>query len=146
MKRFNFRLEKLLSLREFNERKAEIELAKSIAHLDSINISLKEIATSLVKTSSQIKSDGSNLDIDALYTVQNHIIYLNNKKEELLIKAVETEAIIEEKRKLYIEAMAHRKVISKLKDKKLLEWKKENAKLEDAFIDDISTFKNGKMR
>ncbi len=40
--------------------------------------------------------------------------------------------------------MSERKAISKLKEKKLAIWKKENIKVQDEFIDDIVSFKYGK--
>ena len=52
------------------------------------------------------------------------------------------EQIIEEKRKIYIEAASKRKVISKLKEI----WKKENIKAEENYIDDIVTYKFGQNK
>lgn len=146
MKRFNFRLEKLLSLREFYEHRAEIDLARAISYLDSINMKLKNIAELLTQTSRQFTSSDGALDINDLYTTQNYIIRLHEEKDRLLNEAVEAQIVIDEKRKIYIEAASKRKVILKLKEKKLEDWKKENNKSEDDFIDDITTFKTAAMR
>ncbi len=145
MKRFNFRLEKLLSLREFHEHKAEIDLARAISYLDAINIKLKNIAELLVQTSCKFTSSENILDINDLHTIQNYIIHLNEEKDRLLNQAVEAQLVIDEKRKIYIDAASKRKVISKLKEKKIDEWKKQNNKSEDNFIDDIITFKTAVM-
>lgn len=145
MKRFNFRLEKLLSLREFYEHRAEIDLARAISYLDSINMKLKNIAELLTQTSRQFTSSDGALDINDLYTTQNYIIRLHEEKDRLLNEAVEAQIVIDEKRKIYIEAASKRKVILKLKEKKLEDWKKENNKSEDDFIDDITTFKTAAM-
>ena len=140
MKRFNFRLNKLLELREFYEHQAEIELAQAVSYKDSIDIALKTLAKLKVQTGHKFTATGSALDINYLQSVQNCMIKLN----ELLNKLVSAEQTILEKRKIYIEAASKRKVISKLKEKKLINWKKFNIKAEDDRIDDMVTFKSGK--
>ena len=146
MKRFEFRLEKLLNLREFYEHQAEIDLAHAIAHKDYIDLQLKQIAKLKIKTGAEFNPDLEKVDITDLHNAQNYIILLDKKKDELLEKLVIAEQIIEEKRKIYIEAASKRKVISKLKEKKLLDWKKENVKAEDDFIDDIVTYRTAVTR
>jgi len=144
MKRFEFRLEKLLNLREFYEHQAEIELAHAIAHKDYIDLELKQIAKLKVKTGTEFNPESDKIDITDLHNAQNYIILLDKKTDELLEKLVIAEQIIEEKRKIYIEAASKRKVISKLKEKKYEIWKKENMKAEEKYIDDIITYKSGK--
>lgn len=143
MKRFEFRLEKLLNLREFYEHQAEIELAHAIAHKDYIDIQLKQIAKLKIKTGAEFNPDLEKVDITDLHNAQNYIILLDKKKDDLLEKLVIAEQTIEEKRKIYIEAASKRKVISKLKEKKWEIWKKENIKAEENYIDDIVTYKFG---
>ena len=146
MKRFEFRLEKLLNLREFYEHQAEIELAQAIAHKDYIDIQLKQIAKLKVKTGSEFNPDSDKIDITDLHNAQNYIILLDKKKDDLLEKLVIAEQIIEEKRKIYIEAASKRKVISKLKEKKRALWEKENIKAEETYIDDIVTYTFGQNK
>ena len=146
MKRFEFRLEKLLNLREFYEHQAEIELAHAIAHKDYIDIELKQIAKLKVKTGSEFNPESDKIDITDLHNAQNYIILLDKKKDELLEKLVIAEQIIEKKRKIYIEAASKRKVISKLKEKKRALWEKENIKAEETYIDDIVTYKFGQNK
>ena len=102
MKRFEFRLEKLLNLREFYEHQAEIELAHAIAHKDYIDIELKQIAKLKIKTGAEFNPDLEKVDITDLHNAQNYTILLDKKKDELLEKLVIAEQIIEEKRKIYI--------------------------------------------
>ena len=146
MKRFEFRLEKLLNLREFYEHQAEIELAHAIAHKDYIDIQLKQIAKLKIKTGAEFNPDLEKVDITDLHNAQNYTILLDKKKDELLEKLIIAEQIIEEKRKIYIEAASKRKVISKLKEKKQEIWKKENIKVEENYIDDIVTYKFGQKK
>ena len=145
MKRFNFRLEKLLNLRAFYEHQAELELAYAVAHKDSIDIALKNIAKLKIETGRKFNTDNSVLDMNYLHSAQNYMIRLNKEKEELLSKLVLADAAVNEKRSIYIEAASKRKVISKLKEKKIAVWRKENIKAEDELIDDLITFKSGKQ-
>ena len=145
MKRFNFRLEKLLNLRAFYEHQAELELAYAVAHKDSIDIALKNIAKLKIETGRKFNTDNSVLDMNYLHSAQNYMIRLNKEKEELLSKLVLANAAVNEKRSIYIEAASKRKVISKLKEKKIAVWQKENIKAEDELIDDLITFKSGKQ-
>ena len=137
MKRFNFRLEKLLNLRAFYEHQAELELAYAVAH--------KDIAKLKIETGRKFNTDNSVLDMNYLHSAQNYMIRLNKEKEELLSKLVLADAAVNEKRSIYIEAASKRKVISKLKEKKIAVWQKENIKAEDELIDDLITFKSGKQ-
>ncbi len=145
MKRFNFRLEKLLNLRAFYEHQAELELAYAVAHKDSIDIALKNIAKLKIETGRKFNTDNSVLDMNYLHSAQNYMIRLDKEKEELLSKLVLADAAVNEKRSIYIEAASKRKVISKLKEKKIAVWRKENIKAEDELIDDLITFKSGKQ-
>ncbi len=141
MKRFDFKLEKILNLREFYERQAEVELAKAISAKDSIDIRLKTIAKLKIDAAKKINTV---LVVDDLHTTQNYMTRLNIEKENLLKEIVFAEEVVKQRRAEYIEAMSNRKVISKLKEKKINFWKKENLKAEDEFIDDIVSFKSGK--
>ncbi|UTC63399.1 flagellar export protein FliJ [Treponema sp. OMZ 788] len=146
MKRFEFRLEKLLSLREFYEHQAEIELAHAIAHKDYIDIELNQIANLKIKNGAEFNPESDKINITDLHSAQNYSIFLDKKKDELLEKLIIAEQIIEEKRKIYIEAASKRKVISKLKEKKREVWEKENIKSEENYIDDLVTYKFGQNK
>nr|AAB57903.1 FliJ [Treponema denticola] len=145
MKRFEFRLEKLLNLREFYEHQAEIDLLLPLL-IKIIDLQLKQIAKLKVKTGTEFNPETDKIDITDLHNAQNYIILLDKKKDELLEKLVLAEQIIEEKRKIYIEAASKRKVISKLKEKKRALWEKENIKAEETYIDDIVTYKFGQNK
>ena len=122
-----------------------MELAYAVAHKDSIDIALKNIAKLKIETGRKFNTDNSVLDMNYLHSAQNYMIRLNKEKEELLSKLVLADAAVNEKRSIYIEAASKRKVISKLKEKKIAVWQKENIKAEDELIDDLITFKSGKQ-
>ncbi len=144
MKRFNFRLEKLLELRKFYEHRAELELAHAVSRKAAIDIALKTVAQLKLETNRKFVAGGTAPDINYLYSAQHYMIRLDKEKEELLSKLVLAEQAVNEKRAVYIEAASKRKAISKLKEKKMALWRKENIKAEDNIIDDLVTFRSGK--
>ncbi len=140
MKRFNFKLEKLLNLREFYEKQAELDLARAIAEKEAIDLRLKTIASLKVESNKKITN---TFDVSDLHSTQNFITRLNIERDTLLKEIVLADEKVKEKQEFYRKAMSDRKAISKLKEKKLAIWKKENIKAQDEFVDDIVSFKYG---
>ncbi len=93
MKRFNFKLEKLLKLREFYERQAELDLAKAIAEKEAIDLRLKKIAELKVESNKKMTSTFSVSD---LHTTQNFITRLNIERDNLLKEIVLAEEKVKE--------------------------------------------------
>ncbi len=138
MKKFNFQLQKLLDLRQFDEDKAKEDLGKFVSMANIINIELETIALQRVETK---KKPQETYTISEFRAVEHYINRLDIKKDELLVELANLEVIIEQKRKVFIDAMKNRKVLTKLKEKKETQWKKETARAEELFIDDVTSSK-----
>lgn len=136
MKRFKFNLEKILQLREFQEKEAQIQLGKAIADLNNLKTELEEVGKERLAANAKRTSGVSVVD---LVTIDNYCLRLDFLKEELLEKIANAELIVEEKRKIFIEKMKDRKVVSKLKEKQLKQWKSQILEEEDKTNDDIVT-------
>ena len=136
MKKFQFSLQKVLDLRQFAEDQAKTELAQAISHAELIKVQLAEIAQQRVDA---YASRSNCLNIEEHIVIENFITRLDIKKESLLQELAQAELIIEEKRKIYTEAMKNRKVLSKLKEKKYAEYRKNYFKKQDEIVDDISS-------
>jgi flagellar FliJ protein len=135
MKAFDFSLEKILEVREFNERQSEIELGNAISETNRIQHKLKDIAKQKVEVS---QNRYAKPDIQSLLLVEHYITRLDKEKEKLLNNLALAELEVEKKRAKLAEAMKERKVMSKLKEKQLKIYKKEKNKKEEQEIDDIS--------
>lgn len=135
MKRFSFSLQKLLDLREFREKEAELELGKAISTRDAIQLELDAVASSRVRYSYERQT---TKDIMGLVAIENFIVRLDAKKEELLESLARAELVVESKRSAYMDATRDRQVISKLLEKKHAAWRKESLAQEAAVLDDIS--------
>ncbi len=134
MKRFEFSLQKVLDLREFEENQAKNELGKAIAESDRIKAELEYIVLKRVENN---KARAQTDDMNEMMAIERFIVRLDLRKEELLEELAKAELVIEQKRQLFAEAMKNRKVVTKLKEKKEAEYKADVLKAEESAIDDI---------
>lgn len=136
MKKFVFSMEKILDLREYEEKQAQIELGKAIADAEKIRQQLNFVATEKAK---MLSMDISGNSINERLVHENYLVRLDRQKEVLLEELAAAELIVEEKRAVFAEALKKRKVLSNLKEKQLQQYKKEKQLEEDNIVDDIVT-------
>ncbi|WP_428768804.1 flagellar export protein FliJ [Treponema sp. HNW] len=135
MKRFSFNLEKLLQLREFEEKNAKTELAAAISAADRIRLDLRDTASERVRVN---KNRNENIDIRGLMALENYVRRLDLRKEELLEQLAAAELCVEEKRTLFTAAMQKRSVLDKLKEKQFALWRKESMSAEEKAVEDAA--------
>lgn len=133
MKRFSFNLQKLLQLREFEEKNAKTALAAAVSEAERIKNELKSIAIERVRVN---KTRNENVDTLFLITLEHYVNRLDVRKEELLENLAEAELLIEQRRAVFAAAMQKRSVLDKLKEKQYLSWRKENARAEESALED----------
>jgi flagellar FliJ protein len=136
MKRFRFDLEKLLELRAFAEREAEIALAKAIGEASDLSRRLTLLAEERTETASARFAPGrSAADI---LSCERYILRLDRQKEALLAALAKAELAVQAARENFTAARRERKVLDKLKDKRRAEHRDEALAAETAALDDIS--------
>lgn len=133
MKRFSFNLQKLLQLREFEEKNAKTALAAAVSEAERIKNELKSVAVERVRVN---KTRNENVDTLFLITLEHYVNRLDVRKEELLENLAEAELLIEQRRAVFAAAMQKRSVLDKLKEKQYLSWRKENARAEESALED----------
>lgn len=134
MKRFEFSLQKVLNLREFEEKQAKNELGKAIAESERIKAEIEYVAMKRVENNA---ARAKTTDMNEIMAIERFIVRLDLRKEELLEELAKAELVIEQKRQIFAEAMKNRKVVTKLKEKKEAEYKADMLKAEESAIDDI---------
>jgi hypothetical protein len=135
MKKFQFTLQKLLDIRAFREKEAETNLGRAVAAREAIVMRLAEIAQEEAKT---LRSLWGRLTTAAeLNLHENYLERLRIEREKQEKALLEAEFIVEKMRKLYIKAHQERLIVSKLRERKEVEWKAEGLKQQDAILDDI---------
>ena len=134
MKRFSFRLQKVLNLREHHENEAKIELGRAIGVLAELENNLFTLGQEQAKAAGEQFSSGNST-----FLMQQYMFYLmrlENAKEQLLVKAAEAELKVEEAREVFIEASRERKALDKLKEKRQKEYRKYVLAEETKAMDD----------
>lgn len=136
MKKFSFSMQKILDLRIFEKRQAEMELGKANAEVARIQGELESIAKRKVST---IKNFDTNTDFLIQAEIQSFFFMLEQKKEKFLEELATAQIAADEKRKVVRQAMQKVKVLEKLKENKFRQWKKDSLKAEELAVDDIVT-------
>lgn len=129
-------MQKILDLRIFEQRQAEMELGKANAEVARIQGELESIAKRKVST---IKNFDTNTDFLIQAEIQSFFFMLEQKKEKFLEELATAQIAADEKREVVRQAMQKVKVLEKLKENKFRQWKKDNLKAEELAADDIVT-------
>ena len=136
MKPFSFRFEKILGFRVHSENEAKIELGRAISALADIENRIRLLGQERVRAAAEQYSPGNNI-----VQIQQYMYYLlriDAAIEQLQKEAVAAEMKVEEAREAFLEASKERKVLDKLREKRLKEYKKEFFAEETKTLDDIS--------
>lgn len=134
MKKFVFSMQKILNLRQFEEKQAQSELGKAVTKEAQIQSTLDMVAEQRVQT---VKTADSIKNAFELYSLNNYLALLDQRKEKLLQELTSAHLETEEKRQKMKEAMLKVKALEKLKETRQNDWKLENARREAVELDDI---------
>ena len=129
-------MQKILDLRIFEKRQAEMELGKANAEVARIQGELESIAKRKVST---IKNFDTNTDFLIQAEIQSFFFLFEQKKEKFLEELATAQIAADEKREVVRQAMQKVKVLEKLKENKFRQWKKDSLKAEELAADDIVT-------
>lgn len=136
MKRFIWPLDRLLSFREFNEKQAEIALGHAVSKRDLVQGNLEETARKRVASA---RSRTLGLSVHELLAIEHYIHRLDNDRDRLLEDLAAAELEVEQKREAYIAASRDRNALTRLREKKEVEWRKKSLAEEAAALDDIAS-------
>ena len=120
MKKFNFKLEKILRLRKFTEEECKHQLSLANAILSEIENNIKQMAVKRHNAAKNRFTDPMQIMSWELY-----ILRLDQETQKLEEDAVKAQLVVEEKRAAYLAALRKLKAIEKLKEKRKEEYKKE---------------------
>ena len=134
MKRFAFSMQKILDLRESQQKQAEIELGKAAGEVSRIE---REIDAIEQKKASVSKAFDGETNVATLSQIESHFFMLDQKRQELKDDLEAAQAVADEKRDAMRQAMQKTKALGKLKESKAASWKKEAQKDEELAADDV---------
>ena len=135
MKRFRFRLERILELKKYSEKQWEIKLGEITVQCENIKREMKETGDKR-RISFADRPAGK---LEDMAVTEAYINHLDGKLKELRGRL----DILEKKRlevqKKYLEASKERKVYDALKEKRAAEFHKEELRREFMEIDDLNS-------
>lgn len=141
MKRFSFSLQKILDIREFAERQAQIELGRAVAEVNRINSDLEAVAQEKIR---MIHQKQQEMTLNDFVVRENYMKRLELTKERLLEDLAAAQLVVDEKREIFAEALKQRKILSNLRDKQYAQYKKDALVAEDNAVDDMVTASHGR--
>jgi flagellar FliJ protein len=136
LKRFKFDLEKVLELRSYREREAEIELGKATGALAEIEHKITALAGERLRAADERFSPGHSAP--EMHSYELYILRLDKTRDRLLEAAARAELKVAEARERYLEASRDRKVLDKVKERRYAEYRKAALAGEVKVLDDIS--------
>ena len=141
MKRFSFSLQKILDIRDFVERQAQIELGRAVAEVNRINSDLEAVAQEKIR---MIHQKPQEMTLNDFVVRENYMKRLELTKERLLEDLAAAQLVVDEKREIFAEALKQRKILSNLRDKQYAQYKKDALVAEDNAVDDMVTARHGR--
>jgi flagellar FliJ protein len=138
MRKFQFRLERFLDIRKYKEREWELKLAAITGVCISIRNRIEENLKKIVISMKQRAMHSDSIDIENFLAYENFIVRLEHEisalQAELAIKELERKKIQDS----YLIASRERKVLEKLKEKKEIEFYKNQRKTQFNEADDLT--------
>jgi len=136
VRRFRFNLEKLLELRGFYERKAEMVLAEKAGRCALLERRLRELAEARARTGREMFSAGRIL-ADYM-AAELYIVRLERDRDKLVEELASAELEREAARLEYVEKRKAREVIEKLKERRQTEYYRHARREETKALDDLA--------
>jgi flagellar protein FliJ len=136
VKAFSFKLEKLLELRGFHERKAEMALAEKAGACAVLNAKLHDVAQSRSRTKLEMFSSGRMLaDYRA---AELYVVRLDRDRDKLINLLAQAELECEKALGDYVEKHRARELIDKLKERRQAEYYRAALREETKALDDLA--------
>jgi len=136
MRRFRFNLEKLLELRAFHERKAEMALAEKAGICALLDEEMREVAGSRARAGREMFAPGRGLEDYRAATL--YILRLDRDRERLIRELAEAELAREAARVVYVEKRMGRESLEKIKERRQDEYYRLAEREETKALDDLA--------
>jgi len=148
-KGFNFSLEKVLEIRQFQENKQAVKLHKSKKVLKSEEQkldTLKDSKETTIKNQKNKTDKDYTININELRITKDYLNQLNKHIEQQNKKVLESDAAVKGELECLHEAVKDKKVVEKLKERYLDEFKKSKSQEENKQQDEIAVRQQNKTR
>jgi flagellar protein FliJ len=137
MRRFAFRLEKVLELRRYREREWELKLAEVTSRVMGVE---REIEQWLGRrqTTAGVSSGPGPVDMDEWRSREGYAILIDDRIRELRSRLVMLEAERDKVRERYLVVSSRRKALTRLKERRSDEYYGDALKDEHRAVDELA--------
>ena len=125
-----------MSIREFQQEQAEIELGKALEEERKIQEKLEAVA---VQHAACVRQIEGSADFSTIASAQQYFALLEVQKNFLLEELAKAKLVNEQKRKVLQEKMKKSASLSKLREKELVKFQKQVLDEEELAVDDITS-------
>jgi flagellar FliJ protein len=139
VKRFRFRLERLLELRVHREREALNRLAEATGHCVRLARGLRQAEESGREALRAQRAGLGLVDMELLAYREHYLAWLKERRRRLARELAERQKKRQEEQARYLEASKERKVLDKLKERRAAEHHREARTEEFEVADDLSS-------
>ena len=137
MRRFAFKLEKVLELREYHEREWELRLAEVTSRVIGVENEITELGERRHATQSVAIRPG-HVDLGDARNREEYVNLIDDRVRHLRRRLVALEEERSRVRDHYLDASRERKALSKLKERRSEEYYKDSLKEEIRSLDEIA--------
>lgn len=141
MPKFEFNLEAVLQQRTWVEREHQRQLGVVLARLAELEGELQRLDTTVKGSTAELREGRLTGPIDLAFLAAHRrfVLATERRAREIMQRMSLVTRQIEEARRLLVEASRARKVVEKLRERKLAEWKTGLIESEQEEMDDISS-------
>ena len=140
MRKYNFKLQRILDFREHIEKIRQLELAKVQMRLKDAHEALSQLFSSLREYQRELQTLEQQSTIDINFSIQYHVylmeLMLRIDEQQKAIQTLEEEE--EEQRQLLLAASKDKKILEKLKEREYSEFMEAFLKFEQNTIDEVA--------
>lgn len=137
MQKFQFNLEKVLELRLYHEREAEIKLGQITGRCNALHRSIEE--TRRKKKDVFRKRSLRGGDLSSFLWVEQFSQRMDKEIEELRFELEKAEKERLQAQEEFLELSKKRKILDKLKDREKQKYYREQKKVEQKNLDEVSS-------
>lgn len=148
MKKYNFRLQRVLEIKNVMQKLRERELAKALTALEIEELTLEEQKKSRIGYQTEVR-ERKRITAFEMRIYSLYFAFLQSEIESQLIRIVNCKNEVQSRKKNLTEAYRDKKVIDNLKQKSQQQYKREYDKEEQIETDEISLssfFKESNVR
>ncbi len=147
-KKFKFRVEPVLKLREQTERMALRELAHARQHATAIEQRIRGIRDELNAQDALVREGvlTGTVDVQYMSLYRRHVMTLHRRIIEQVTELRQAATAAQRCRVKVVDAVKQRKILSALKDKLQLRHRKEAERQEQNDMDELTSMQSGHRR